>query len=819
MNLRPLVVRLLALVLTVAGVSLGWGSPSADAAVVPPGQIDVTVTSSDGGDVLGSAYLYRWDADLAEFDYLTEDVVVGDTDLPPGTALVSFGGLDAGHYYVEVQDDGGDYLTGYSGGASARPLTLGDPGVVTVTADAGSATSVVMHPVPPPVALTGTVVDANTDAGIIDAWVQADGDADYDEDTTVEGGAYGLQLQPGTYDISAEASGYASTSIELVVTAETATVPTIALEPLPAGIYVSVHNDTFGGPVADAQVNLTPVGGGTATILTTDADGEVVFTAVPDGEYAVSLTPAAGYLAGDPVPVSYSGGVAYADLSVSVDLSCTPTSASVGLTNVGFENDLSGWTLGYTTEGVSAVGADDFTAPWEGDKMLRIGASQPSDQENQPEGPNVLCQDFVVDQAQETFSFNAFTYDYTGFDEFKFDVVVSDPDTGETLAAYQQGAWGEGTELKTSGWRGVKLDLAGHLGETVRLTFRAGGTKDDLYAFWAYVDSANTLPPTIQTSTANVSTTTGSVTTDPVTGQVTIAMPAGSPSDLTMTIPVECSDPQVDPTSVDLVLQGQTYPATQNPNGTYTATIPKDDVASGQLSVQIVCPGLTTQVTPIGQVVLYDPSGTITDKSTGQPVVGAEVRLYKVPGWEPRGATGPYPANSCETNLSKAGGAPWSQAAPTNLGQLVQAASPEIEPNVNPFVTNSVGYYGWNVATGCWYVVVSKPGYQTLTSPVVGVPTEVTDLDLQLARVAAPPPAGPSAGCTAAQAGLATAQNAIAAAQGTVAKAKAKLKKAKKSGSASKVKKAKAKLKKAKGALAGATTGLATAQANVGNNC
>jgi hypothetical protein len=46
-----------------------------------------------------------------------------------------------------------------------------------------------------------------------------------------------------------------------------------------------------------------------------------------------------------------------------------------------------------------------------------------------------------------------------------------------------------------------------------------------------------------------------------------------------------------------------------------------------------------------------------------------------------------------------------------------------------------VGRYGWDVAAGCWYVVVRAPGYETVTSPVVGVPPEVTDLDLDLSAI------------------------------------------------------------------------------------
>ncbi|WP_408895621.1 collagen binding domain-containing protein [Nocardioides sp. R1-1] len=812
MIVRVLMARLLAVVVAVAGVSLGWSTTTAHAAV-PPGEIQVEVSMSDGGELEGTAYLYRWDSELGDFDFEADSVVLGT-----GTASVSFTELTAGDYYVQVEDDFGSYEPAYSGGASSPPTNPGDPGVVTITASAGATTTVTLTPTPPGTAVSGTVVDAVTDAGIVGAWVEASGDEGYDETDTGAGGAYALELQPGSYEVTAGAEGYVSSSVDVEVTTEAMTVPPIELAPLAPGLYVEVYNSTFGSAVANAQVSLQLVGGGAPTVQTTDEDGAVVFAGIAPGTYMLSVAAGPGYVADAPVEVVYDGGYESAELAVSVDFSCEPAAASTGLTNMGFEDEMAGWTLGFQTEGISAVGADTFTSPWEGSKMARIGSTQPSDEEDQPEGPNIMCQDFVVDQAEETFAFNVFTYDYTGFDELTFDVVVSSPDTGETLAAYQQGAWGEGTDLKTSGWRGVQLDLSGHLGETVRLTFRAGGTRDNLYAFWAYLDSAATLPPTIQTSTADVVTTTGSVTTDPVTGQVTVAMPSGSPSDLTLTVPADCVDTTATPSAVQLVLGGATFPATANPNGTYTATIPEADIETGPLSVQVDCPEETTLVVPIGRIVLYDPSGIVTNKLTGQPVVGAEVRLYKVPGWEPQDADGPHPADSCQTNLSKASGAPWSQPAPTGLGQLVQAASPEISPNVNPFVTNAVGYYGWDVAEGCWYVVVSKPGYKTLTSPVVGVPTAVTDLNLQLEPNAVVPP-GPSAGCTAAKAGLATAQAALADAQAKVTKAKAKLKKAKKSGSAAKVKKAKKGLKKAKGQLAGASTGLANAQANVGKHC
>jgi len=55
-----------------------------------------------------------------------------------------------------------------------------------------------------------------------------------------------------------------------------------------------------------------------------------------------------------------------------------------------------------------------------------------------------------------------------------------------------------------------------------------------------------------------------------------------------------------------------------------------------------------------------------------------------------------------------------------------------IDPPLNPQVTGSDGRYGWDVIMGCWFVEVSAPGYFTRYSAVVGVPPEVTDLDIQL---------------------------------------------------------------------------------------
>ncbi|MEX0659974.1 MAG: hypothetical protein WD080_12650, partial [Egibacteraceae bacterium] len=297
---------------------------------------------------------------------------------------------------------------------------------------------------------------------------------------------------------------------------------------------------------------------------------------------------------------------------------------NTGLTNMGFETgDFTGWTVGDVTDSVAVTGADAYTSPWEGEQMAVLGTPTDSAEVNQPLGPNEICQDFVVTQESEQFVFNVFTYDYTGFDELRFDVAVTDPATGEVLAAYEQGAWGSGTALKSTGWRGVVVDLAGRVGETVRLTLSAGGTSDSLYAFWAYLDSADELPLAPPSDAKSAS---GSVMIDPVTGQFTVAMPAGDVSDVT--IFTDLTDLDCTATDVKLLYDGVEFPIAPVSEGSsvYTGVIPAATIIgnpNGQVVVEVTCEDGTTQVLVVGTIVLYDPSGIVSDAETGEPVVGA----------------------------------------------------------------------------------------------------------------------------------------------------------------------------------------------------
>jgi hypothetical protein len=127
--------------------------------------------------------------------------------------------------------------------------------------------------------------------------------------------------------------------------------------------------------------------------------------------------------------------------------------------------------------------------------------------------------------------------------------------------------------------------------------------------------------------------------------------------------------------------------------------------------------------------------GVVTDARAGKPIAGASVTLYRVPGWSAR--TSPAQnstANTCESNASK-GSNPWSQPAPTNQAQEADPQSGQISPAVNPQITDAQGRFGWTVPAGCWLVLVTNPpSYSPVTSPVVGVPTDVRDLNIEMTK-------------------------------------------------------------------------------------
>jgi hypothetical protein len=157
---------------------------------------------------------------------------------------------------------------------------------------------------------------------------------------------------------------------------------------------------------------------------------------------------------------------------------------------------------------------------------------------------------------------------------------------------------------------------------------------------------------------------------------------------------------------------------------------------STPMILRYICNGQTVSLR-LGEVTLIDPSGRVTDKTTGKPISGARVELRKLPNAFP---DSPTQTRDCRTiNTRGTGG--WA-ALPAATNNASQAINPfedallrgiqQISPAVNPQLTGADGRYAWDVVEGCWYIVISARGYKTMVSPYVGVPPAVTDLDIQM---------------------------------------------------------------------------------------
>jgi len=164
---------------------------------------------------------------------------------------------------------------------------------------------------PPPTSgtITGSVRDAATGLPLAGATV-SDGPASTTSDAS---GAYALaNVPPGSYTVTASASGYTGAAQSVTVTAGLTASASFALAAL-------VTNGAIAGSVRDAATGL-PLAGATVSdgtrSATSDASGAYAITNVPPGGYTVSAS-AAGYTGGSQ--------------SVSVTAGLT-ASASFGLT-------------------------------------------------------------------------------------------------------------------------------------------------------------------------------------------------------------------------------------------------------------------------------------------------------------------------------------------------------------------------------------------------------------------------------------------------------------------------------------------------------
>ena len=457
--------------------------------------------------------------------------------------------------------------------------------------------------------------------------------------------------------------------------------------------------------------------------------------------------------------------IVIATLAACLALTGIAAAATVGLSNGSFEDGLSGWTTsvladGATTpgpascatpEGICVVeGNDEFTvqdeayneqavsvAPIDGTKMVRIGGPFLDSDTNQSEDRYRVEQTFTVDPENPRFAvnYNIYTWDYTGFDDVTFRVTLID-ENGEVLSERQRGAFGSGTSLKTTGWQAADVDLTGYEGQQVHLRIEAGGTSDDLYGFWVYLDGGELPPRAVGTPEATVPQLPGggnvNLNVQEVDGQTFFNVPNSQVSQfdggcmpLTLTFPINVggstlSDPK-------LLLDGTAYTVTPTATpGMFTATIPC--VESGQLilNYKLTEEGVTQEFSvPIGGITLIDPQGVVYDARTF-----AEQKAAGKSDAEARSAAA---IQGATVRLQRLTGDTWVN---------VLSGDPGISPNVNPQTTGTDGLYQWDVEEGTYRVVVRKAGYGDVTSQSVNIPPPVLDLHIAMSPAGWNPNAG-----------------------------------------------------------------------------
>ena len=108
--------------------------------------------------------------------------------------------------------------------------------------------------------------------------------------------------------------------------------------------------------------------------------------------------------------------------------------------------------------------------------------------------------------------------------------------------------------------------------------------------------------------------------------------------------------------------------------------------------------------------------------------------LYKVPGARARVFAWDAEPFTCPSAASLADPPLWDTPAPAEGTVFAYAAAEELEPAVNPQLTDASGAFGWKLPPGCWFVRV-EAGYASGVSAVAGAPPRIAGLDVVL-----PPP-------------------------------------------------------------------------------
>lgn len=221
---------------------------------------------------------------------------------------------------------------------------------------------------------------------------------------------------------------------------------------------------------------------------------------------------------------------------------------------------------------------------------------------------------------------------------------------------------------------------------------------DDLFAgggtATVNAGQSTTMPPIVLEAPQGMPS---NVVLDGQTGNGTVpSVYYGDPLQLTVT-----GCPNVASPTYTVVLEGQVIrgplPLTENPAGTYKATIeplfPNSGSAEIRTNVPATCGGAQTEFN-----LYIDPSGTVTDQ-WGRPIAGATVTLLRSDAFDGEFAAVPSGSHFM---------------SPSN--------------RTNPDITNADGYFRWDVTAGWYKVKADATGCDSVTTGAMQVPPERIDL-------------------------------------------------------------------------------------------
>ena len=233
----------------------------------------------------------------------------------------------------------------------------------------------------------------------------------------------------------------------------------------------------------------------------------------------------------------------------------------------------------------------------------------------------------------------------------------------------------------------------------------------------------------------------GSIFVDPQTGQIFINKPKGN---VTFGIDNRCAPGSY--TSLDLIYGGiSSYQMVENTlTNIYMGFIPKADMIlpSAEITVDYNCTSRAESdvdaIEVVGRITQFDPMGEIRSAINGEGYAGANIKLYRMDGATPDSGT--TQDGDCRTVNSRPTTGSWSGVPSATVDPLEFVVSADLagsgaaDPPINPYQTDEDGFFGWDLADGCWYIEVTAPGHDTLVSPVFGARSgaEITDLNFVL---------------------------------------------------------------------------------------